>query len=244
MSITMIAYLHCGNNHATGVFVSPLYFCFFSSPFSRNSLLISVKIPNLLLTVGMLFHCLFIALALLGLSLLATTAPSPQTRELGDTFLMNDDMIPSDPNPYIPTNPYTPTDPVFNAQIDGFSIGSSFEFNSPTEPVILAQISDQGVVPNPDYGEGDPDIEAGGTCRKSKNLYCCKGQYNSKTQRVAQPCKLCTRSAFSSPQVLCFRSKHIIHTGRTEEAIFCNHSTFYCCQDLDVGYLSRLYSVE
>lgn len=164
----------------------------------------SVRIPTLLLTADMRFLFLFIALTLLELSLPATTAPSPQVKELGDNFVVNDDIIPFDSNPYISTNPYIPTDPLFNAQIDGFSIGSSFELNSPTEPVILAQISDQGVVPNPDHGNSvvDPDIEAGGICRRTKRLYCCKGQYNSKTQTVAQPCKLCTLFTFSSPTSL------------------------------------------
>lgn len=149
---------------------------------------------------------LFIALALLGLSLIlpANSAPSPQLKELGDSFVMNANIIiPFDPNDYnIPINPYTVTtpppptdDPVLKAQID---------FNSATtEPVILAQISDQGFVPNPDHGNltGDPDIEAGDNCRKTKSLFCCKGRYDTVTQKVAQPCMLCTLSAFSSPQL-------------------------------------------
>lgn len=195
----------------------------------------------------MLSLCLFIALALLELSIPATTAaPSPQLTELGDSFDLNNDVIPFDPNYYIPITPYIPTDPLLKAQIDDFSLGSSLEFNPPSEPVTLAQINDQGVVPNPDHDNSvvDPDIEAGGTCRKTKSLYCCKGQYNSKTLRVAQPCKLCTLSAFSSTQLLCFCSKPTIHTGRTEEAIFCNHAGYYCCQDLDVGSLSLVPSVE
>lgn len=194
----------------------------------------------------MLSLYLFIALALLGLSLPANTAPSPQLTELRDGFVMNDNnIIPFDPNYYIPINPYTPTDPVLEAQTDEFS-ASGFEFNSATEPVILAQISDQGVVPNPDYGNltGDPDIEAGDACRKTKALYCCKGRYESRTLKVAQPCMPCTLSAFSSPQLLYFRSKHTTHAGRTENAIFCNHATFYCCSGLDVGFSSFLPSVE
>lgn len=192
----------------------------------------------------MISLCLFIALALLGLSLPATTALPSQLKEVGDNLALNDDIIPFNPNYYIATDPYIPTDPLLKAQIDGFSVESSFEL-SPSEPVILAQISDQGVVPNPDYGnELDPDIEAGGICRKTKSLYCCKGRYDPKTQKVAQPCKLCTLSAFSSPQLLCFCSKPIIHTGLTEEAIFCNHTPLYCCQYLDVGSLSFLPSIE
>ena len=224
------------------------YFCFFLvsiQMFTRNSLLISVQILNLLLTAGMISLCLLIALALLGLSLPATTALSPQLKEVGDNLALNDDIIPFDPNYYIATDPYIPTDPLLNAQIDGFSVESSFQFNSPSEPVILAQISDQGVVPNPDYGHVvDPDIEAGGICRKTKSLYCCKGRYDPKTQKVAQPCKLCTLPAFSSLQLLCFCSKHTIHTGLTEEAIFCNHAPLYCCQNLDVGSLYFLPSIE
>lgn len=221
--------------------VAPLwYFCPFLvsvQTFTRNSLLISVQIPNIL-TAVMLSFCLFIALALLGLSLPATTAPSPQLKEVGDNFALDDDIIPFDHN--IATDPYIPTDPLLKAQIDGFSVES---INSPSEPVILAQISDQGVVPNPDQGS-DPDIEAGGICRKTKSLYCCKGRYDSKTQKVAQPCKLCTLSASSSPQLLCFCSNPTIHTGLTEEAIFCNHAPLYCCQGLDVGSLSFLPSIE
>lgn len=141
----------------------------------------------------------FIALALLGLFSPAKTAPSPQITELGDSFVTNDDnIIPFDLNHYTPINLYTPTGPVLKAQIDDFSLASGFEFNSATEPVILAQISDQGVVPNPDPGNwvGDPDIEAGGICRKTKRLYCCKGQYKPRTQKVDQPCMLCKLSAY------------------------------------------------
>lgn len=209
---------------------------------TRKSLLISLEIPKIL-TAVMLSFCLFIALALLGLSLPATTAPSPQLKEVGDNFALDDDIIPFDPNYNIATDPYIPTEPLLKAQIDGFSVES---INSPSEPVILAQISEQGVIPNSDYGNevGDPDIEAGGICRKTKSLYCCKGGYDPKTQKVAQPCKLCTLSASSSPQLLCFCSKLTIHTGLTEEAIFCNHAPLYCCQRLDVGSLSFLPSIE
>lgn len=102
-------------------------------------------IPDPLLTARMLPLYLFIALALLGLSLPANTAPSPQLTELGDSFVMNDNnIIPFDPNYYIPINPYTPTNPVLKAQIDHFSLTSGFEFNSATEPVMRAEISDQG----------------------------------------------------------------------------------------------------
>lgn len=218
------------------------YFCFFLvsvQTFTRNSLLISVQIPNIL-TAVMLSFCLFIALALLGLSLPANTTPSPQLKEVGDNFALDDDIIPFDPNYNIATDPYIPTDPLLKAQIDGFSVEST---NSPSEPFILAQINDQGVVPNPDNGN-DPDIEAGGICRKTKSLFCCKGQYDTKTHKVAQPCKLCTLSASSSPQLLCFCSKPTIHTGLTEEAIFCNHAPLYCCLGLDVGSLSFLPSIE
>lgn len=210
MSINKIAYLNCGNINfvpsATGLMacrVTPLGYLYFFlvsiQLFPRNSLFISVQIPNLLLTAGMISLCFFIVLALLGLSLPANTALSPQLKEFGDNLALNDDIIPFDTNYYIATDPYIPTDPLLNAQIDGFSVESSFQLNSPSEPVILAQISDQGVIPNPDHGNAvDPDIEAGGICRKTKRLYCCKGRYNPKTQKVAQPCKLCTLYAFSS----------------------------------------------
>lgn len=195
----------------------------------------------------MLSLYLFIALALLGLSLPANTAPSPQLTELEDSLVMNDNnVIPYDPNYSIPINPYTPTDPVLKAQIDDFGLASGFKFNSATEPLILAQISNQGVVPNPDHGNsiGDPDIEAGGICRRTKSLHCCKGQYNPETQKVDQPCMLCKLSDFSSPKPLYVRSKHTTHAGRTENAIFCNHAKMYCCDGLDVGSLSFLLSVE
>lgn len=152
----------------------------------------------------------FIALALIGLFSPAKTAPSTQLTELGDSFVTNDNnIIPFDPNYYVPINPYTPTGPVLKAQIDDFSLASGFEFNSATEPVILAQINDQGVAPNPDPGNlvGDPDIEAGDNCRKTKSLYCCKGQYDPGTQKVAQPCMLCKLSLpypFSTTLVLLF----------------------------------------
>lgn len=139
----------------------------------------------------------FIALSLFGLFSPVKTAPSPQITELGDGFVTNYNSIiaPFDPNYYIPIDPYNPTGPVLKAQIDDISLASGFEFNSATtEPVNLVQISDQGVVPNPDPGNwtGDPDIEAGNNCRKTKQLYCCKGQYDSRTQKVDQcmPCKL------------------------------------------------------
>lgn len=83
--------------------------------FARNPLPSSVGIPDPLLTARMLPLYLFIALALLGLSLPANTAPSPQLTELGDSFVMNDNnIIPFDPSYYIPINPYTPTNPVLN----------------------------------------------------------------------------------------------------------------------------------
>lgn len=192
----------------------------------------------------MLSLYLFIVLALLGLSLPANTAPSPQLTELGDGFVMNDNnIIPFDPNHYIPINPYNPTDPALIAQIDDFSLTSGFEFNSATEPVILAEISDQGVVPNPDHGNltGDPDIEAGDNCRKTKRLFCCKGQYDSRTQKVNQPCMLCTLSDFPLLHTFVLSTPH--HTGRVEIAIFCSHATFYCCRELDVGSLSFFPSV-
>lgn len=143
----------------------------------------------------------FIALALLGLFSPAKTAPSPQITELGDSFVTNDNsIIPFDPNHHFPINPYTPAGPFLKAQIDDFSLASGFEFNSATGPVILAQISDQGAVPNPDPGNwvGDPEIEAGGICRKRKRLYCCKGQYDPITQKVDQPCMLCKLAASPS----------------------------------------------
>lgn len=133
----------------------------------------------------------FIALASFGLFSPVKTAP---LTEFGDSYVTNDNSItPFDPNYYIPINPYTPTDPVLKAQIDDIRLASGFEFNSATtEPVHLVQISDQGFVPNPDPGnwEGDPDIEAGNNCRKTKKLHCCKGQYDPRTQKVDQ-CMLC-----------------------------------------------------
>lgn len=229
--------------------VTPLYFCFSSSPFkrfARNLLPISAQIPNPLLTAGMLSLCHFNALALLGLALPAITAPSPQLKELESSFVVNEGIIQFDPNYYIPIKPFIPADPILKAQIDGFNLASSLEFSSPTEPITLVQISDQGVFPNPDHGNSvvDPDIEAGGTCRKTKNLYCCKGQYSWETQKVAQPCKICTLPTFSALQLLYFCSNHIILKGRTEEAIFCSDAKYYCCHDLDVGSLSSLSSVE
>lgn len=206
--------------------------------------------PSLLLTARMLSLYSFIALALSGLFSPVKTAPALHLTEFGDGFVTNDNSIitPFHPNYDNPINPYyTSTGPVLKAQIDDISLASGFEFNSATtEPVNLVQISDQGVVPNPDPGnwEGDPDIEAGNNCRKTKSLHCCKGQYNSRTQKVDQ-CMLCKLSLSLYPQFLVhtFVLTHLfIHIGRTENAIFCNHATYYCCHYLDVRFSNIYYS--